>query len=68
MRRSIVIKLLSGLAGVLVMFLLFFLGSCSRAAKETVLIPDNFEGEFRIIYGEKCGKIPKIENGRRILS
>jgi hypothetical protein len=34
---------------------------------ETYLIPENFEGRFRIIYGETCGYEPKIEKGRRIL-
>ena len=68
MRRLIVIKPFSALiAVVVVLFLLSFLGSCSRTAKETVLIPDNFEGEFRIVYGEKCGLNPKMERGRRVL-
>ena len=67
MRRPIVIKLISGLAAVLVLFVLSFLGSCTRPAKETILIPDSFEGEFRIIYSEKCGLNPKLENGRRVL-
>ena len=39
----------------------------SRPPKETYLIPNTFEGRFRIIYGEKCGVIPKLENGRRVL-
>ena len=39
----------------------------TRPAKETYLIPDTFEGRFRIIYGEKCGTNPRIENGRRVL-
>jgi hypothetical protein len=34
---------------------------------ETYLIPENFEGRFRIVYGETCGLEPKIQNGRRIL-
>jgi hypothetical protein len=61
------INRISGLAAVLVLFVLSFLGSCTRPAKETVLIPDDFEGEFRIIYGEKCGLNPKMEKGRRVL-
>src|SRR6267142_5538621 len=68
MRRLSVIKLFSALiAAVLVLLLVSFLGSCLRPAKETVLIPDNFEGEFRIVYGEKCGLNPKMERGRRVL-
>ena len=38
----------------------------TRPAKGTYLIPSTFQGRFRIIYGEKCGTNPKIENGRRI--
>ena len=67
MWRPSVIKLISGLAAVLGLLLLSFLGSCSGPTKETVLIPDNFEGEFRIVYGEKCGLNPKMERGRRVL-
>jgi hypothetical protein len=67
MWRPIVIRLIRGLEAGLLVFLLSFLGSCLRPAKETVLIPDNFEGDFRIVYGEKCGLNPKMENGRRVL-
>ena len=33
---------------------------------ETYLIPKDFHGSFRIIYGEECGIVPIEENGRRI--
>jgi len=36
--------------------------------KETYLIPSDFEGEFRVIYGEKCGINPPFENDRRVLN
>ncbi|MEO5599567.1 MAG: hypothetical protein ABIR06_01435, partial [Cyclobacteriaceae bacterium] len=39
----------------------------TRPEPETYLIHKSFEGKFRIIYGEKCGLEPRIENGRRIL-
>ena len=42
-------------------------GQTSGPQPETYLIPDNFEGRFRVIYGETCGVDPKIENGRRVL-
>lgn len=67
MRRPSIIKLFSGLAAGLVLCVLSLLGSCTRQAKETILIPDGLVGEFRIVYGEKCGLSPKIENGRRVL-
>lgn len=35
--------------------------------KETYLIPDNFKGNFRVIYGEACGITPSAENDRRVL-
>ncbi|WMI70055.1 hypothetical protein [Mangrovimonas sp. YM274] len=34
---------------------------------ETYLVPENFNGKIKIIYGLKCGIKPKVENGRRIL-
>ncbi len=45
----------------------FAISYLTRPEKETYLIPNDFEGEFRIIYGEKCGINPAIENGRRVL-
>jgi hypothetical protein len=54
----------------LITFFLFanFL-SCNifQTNKEVYLIPDTFAGEFRIIYSEKCGLTPKVENGQRLL-
>ncbi|HEU4718128.1 MAG TPA: hypothetical protein VFU15_09850 [Bacteroidia bacterium] len=35
--------------------------------KELYLIPDNFNGDFRVVYGEKCGVLPESENGRRVM-
>lgn len=35
--------------------------------EQTFLIPENFEGEFRIVYNEKCGIEPKIENSHRLI-
>ena len=68
MKRPIIIKSFSGLLNLLICLTGAFLGSClTGPTKETILIPDYFEGEFRIAYGEKCGLNPKIENGRRIL-
>jgi len=47
--------------------LAFISSYLSRPAPETFLIPTNFEGSFKIIYGEECGINPPTENGRRIL-
>ena len=33
----------------------------------TFLITKNFNGQFRVIYGEPCGIEPKTLNGRRVL-
>jgi hypothetical protein len=52
----------------IVMFLFSLSGSyLTRPEKETYLIPNYFEGQFRIIYGEKCGINPTFEDGRRVL-
>ena len=48
-------------------FLSFAWGYLNRPEKETFLIPADFKGEFRIVYGEKCGVSPRTEEGRRIL-
>lgn len=45
----------------------FFGSYLSRPEPETFLIPTNFEGSFKVIYGEECGIMPPTENGRRIL-
>lgn len=53
---------------VIAIFFFSFLGSYfTRPEKETYLIPDNFEGKFRVIYGEECGIIPPFVNNRRVL-
>ncbi len=53
---------------VVCMYLLSFATSyLIKPEKETYLIPNNFEGEFRVIYGEKCGMNPQYENDRRVL-
>ena len=39
----------------------------TRPEKEIYLIPDNFEGKFRVVYGENCGERPSYENGRRVM-
>ena len=53
---------------VVTMFLLSSLGSyLTKPEKVTFLIPNDFEGEFIVIYGEKCGINPTFEEGRRLL-
>ncbi len=50
------------------LLLLLTLGACKNAPTErTFLIPSNYQGTLRIIYGEKCGVQPKEENGREIV-
>ena len=39
----------------------------TKPEAETYLIPENFSGQFKIVYGEKCGISPSIENDRVIL-
>lgn len=51
------------------MYLFSFVSSyLTRPEKETYLIPNDFEGEFRVVYGEKCGINPPFENDRRVLN
>ncbi|MBK7668095.1 MAG: hypothetical protein IPJ32_12625 [Sphingobacteriaceae bacterium] len=46
---------------------LFILYFYNKTTPETYLIPKDFQGKFRVIYGEQCGQDPKEENGRRVL-
>lgn len=44
-----------------------FIISSDNPEAETYLIPADFKGEFRVIYGEQNGVEPKIEDGRRVM-
>jgi hypothetical protein len=53
---------------VIVVFAFSFIGSfLNRPEKEMYLIPNDFQGRFRVVYGEECGAEPAYEDGRRIL-
>jgi hypothetical protein len=71
-RRTTIFMILSFpvilLASVVGMYFLSFASSfINRPEKETYLIPEDFNGEFRVVYGEKCGVVPRSEEGRRVL-
>lgn len=54
---------------VISMYLFSFVSSyLTQPEKETYLIPNDFEGEFRVVYGEMCGINPPFENDRRVLN
>jgi len=42
-------------------------GNKDGALPNTFLIPADYEGVLRVVYKEKCGITPKVENGRQIL-
>jgi hypothetical protein len=46
---------------------LLFYNFTGKTTPETFLIPKDFQGKIRVIYGEKCGIDPPEENGRRVL-
>gem|GEM_PF-801820 len=59
---------LFGVGGVLLLFVLYFVGSyLTKPEKELYLIPADFRGTFRVIYGQPCGSSPSYEQGRRVL-
>jgi hypothetical protein len=70
---SSVLKIILGFPIILIfsvisIYGLSFFGSyLSRPEPETFLIPTNFEGGFKVVYGEECGIMPPTEKGRRIL-
>ena len=50
------------------MYVISLTGSyLTKPEPETFLIPNDFEGKVRIIYGEECGTNPPDENNRRVL-
>ncbi|MFD1470804.1 DUF6843 domain-containing protein [Hymenobacter caeli] len=51
----------------MIVFLSFLGAYVTKPEKEIYLIPSNFEGRFRVVYGEKCGINPRNEDGRRVL-
>jgi hypothetical protein len=59
---------LVGVGGVALLFILSFAGSyLTKPEKELYLIPADFEGKFRVIYGQPCGSSLAHENDRRVL-
>lgn len=54
-------------AGILTLLAVFLLACNGKPTSNTFLIPANYEGTLRIVFSEKCGITPKVENGRRIL-
>jgi len=45
-----------------------FLSLYGRTTPVTFLIPADYEGQFCVVYGEKCGANPTYENGRMVLN
>lgn len=67
-KENIKAKLLSTLISfpvILAAFGLFFL-ILPKAEPETFFIPQNFRGQFEVIFDEPCGQSLNYENGRRI--
>lgn len=70
---SSILKVVLGFPTILILSVIsiyglsFFGSYLSRPEPKTFLIPTNFEGSFKVIYGEECGIIPPTENGRKIL-
>lgn len=39
----------------------------SRPEKKTFFIPNEFEGLFRVVYGENCGVVPPLDSSGRLI-
>ena len=74
--KKTTVKIILGILGlpltaiacaVLLYAISFFSAYLSKPEPETYLIPSEYEGRFKVIYGEKCGISPNTENGRRVL-
>ena len=67
-KKKLSTKLISVIAP-LILYLPFtylFLSLYGRTTPVTFLIPSDYEGQFCIVYGEKCGINPPCENGRLV--
>ena len=68
-----VLRVVLGIPSILILSVICTYGLSSltsyltRPKPETFIIPSNFQGNFKVIYGQECGIIPPTENGRRIL-
>lgn len=51
----------------LTLIVVWLMSCSSHLVPNTFLIPAGYEGIVRVIFDEKCGTTPKIENGRQIL-
>jgi hypothetical protein len=64
--RSIKTKLIWTLTPIPVFFIYQFLWRWTNTNEpETFLIPISYRGKVHILFDEKCGQLPKYENGRR---
>ncbi len=59
---------LTAVLAVLTLSLTQFAGNYyNRPEAETYLIPEDFNGEFRVVYGVAKGQTPTVEDGRRLM-
>ena len=65
--RLLVFPLTVVLTVIVIFFASYLKDYLTRPEKEIYLIPSSFEGNFRVIYGERCGEKPSYENGRRVM-
>ncbi|WP_394751243.1 DUF6843 domain-containing protein [Spongiimicrobium salis] len=63
--KTKVLWILGSIVGIIAFWQIWI--KINTVAPETYLIPKDFNGKIKIIYGLECGTKPKIENGRRVL-
>lgn len=60
------------MTAVLSLLLMYYITNTSidsnTPEKEMIVLPADFEGEFRVVYGEKGGVVPAHESGRLVLN
>jgi hypothetical protein len=68
-KKSLLVKSITVGIPILLWFIGFelILHEINKPERITILIPENFSGEFRIVEGEKNGIVPTEENGRTTL-
>ena len=65
--RLLIFPLTLVLTVVVIFFFSYLNDYLTKPMKEIYLIPSDFKGQFRVIYGEQCGTKPTYESGRRVM-
>ncbi len=69
-KKSIAVKIITVAIPIVLWWIGFeiILHEINKKTPVTLLIPENFKGQVRVVYGEMNGVVPQKENGRMLLA